>query len=126
MTAARSKQVVYSTNEVCALAEVTPRQLQWWAERRVLVPDSSTGRNRRYGAHQVAQARFIRALYRTLLPDRLRRALGAAPPKARYLLIAGGRKVSWHNDAAGVVAAALEAASGVVVLDLAQCVGSEL
>jgi DNA-binding transcriptional MerR regulator len=65
----------FSTSEVVQLTGVTARQLQWWDERRIVVPGRQ-GRNRLYSATDVVDILVIEQLRRRKISlAQVRRAL---------------------------------------------------
>lgn len=59
----QTKEVMYSSNEVAAVARATLRELQWWDEHNVIHADF-VGRERRYNVKDLVQAVVIAALRR--------------------------------------------------------------
>src|SRR5438067_13321362 len=53
----------FTSNDVAALTGITLRQLQWWDERRVVVP-ARAGRRRLYGPADLAEGAVIGELRR--------------------------------------------------------------
>lgn len=51
----------YSTDEVVAFTGITHRQLQWWDEQGIVVPDR-LGRNRRYSLEDLAEIAVLQQL----------------------------------------------------------------
>ena len=51
----------YTSNEVVALTGITPRQLQWWDEQRIVVPERE-GHRRLYSFDAVAEIAIINQL----------------------------------------------------------------
>ena len=51
----------YSTDEVVASTGITHRQLQWWDEQGIVVPDR-LGRNRRYSLEDLAEIAVLQQL----------------------------------------------------------------
>ena len=51
----------FSSEEVAALARVTPRQLQWWDERGVVSPEHQ-GHRRRYRLEELIEVAVIAEL----------------------------------------------------------------
>jgi hypothetical protein len=55
----------FSTEQVSEITGLSPRQLQWWDERKILVPQRSTGpRRRMYRETQALEACVLRELKR--------------------------------------------------------------
>ncbi len=53
----------FTSNDVVRLTGITPRQLQWWDERGIVVPERE-GRSRSYGLEDVAEIAVICELRR--------------------------------------------------------------
>src|SRR5438445_238111 len=53
----------FTSREVVALTGITPRQLQWWDERRIVVP-SRQGHRRLYSMEELAEVALICELRR--------------------------------------------------------------
>lgn len=53
---------VFGTGDVCAIADVSMRQLQWWDERRILQPSYRHKHRRLYTQTDLATAWLVRAL----------------------------------------------------------------
>lgn len=65
----------FTSAEVVDLTGITPRQLQWWDERGIVVPARS-GRRRVYSAEDLAEVAVICALRRKAFPlQRIRRIM---------------------------------------------------
>ena len=62
-SSAAPEQRAYSSRDVVRLTGITPRQLQWWDEKKIVVP-SRDGRNRSYTFADVAELSVIAALRR--------------------------------------------------------------
>jgi DNA-binding transcriptional MerR regulator len=56
-------QTEFTSNEVIAITGITPRQLQWWDERRIVVP-SRSGRRRLYSLEDLSEIAVICELRR--------------------------------------------------------------
>jgi DNA-binding transcriptional MerR regulator len=57
------KQDFFTSREVVALTGITPRQLQWWDERRIVVPARS-GHKRLYSLEDLSEVAVICELRR--------------------------------------------------------------
>ena len=57
----------FTSNQVIALTDITPRQLQWWDERGLVVPQR-VGRNRLYTADDVAELAVLSQLRKKGFP----------------------------------------------------------
>lgn len=65
----------FTSAEVVKLTGITPRQLQWWDERGIVVP-SRSGRRRVYSPEDLAEVAVICALRRKAFPlQRIRRIM---------------------------------------------------
>src|SRR5258706_12298439 len=65
----------FTTAQVVRMTGITPRQLQWWDERRIVVP-SREGRRRLYSQDDVTEIAVICALRRKGFPlQRVRRIM---------------------------------------------------
>jgi DNA-binding transcriptional MerR regulator len=65
----------FTSAEVVALTGITPRQLQWWDERGIVVPDRQ-GRKRLFSLDDVTEVAVICALRRKGFPlQRVRRIM---------------------------------------------------
>jgi hypothetical protein len=67
---------LYTSEEVSRLVQITPRQLQWWDEKRIVQPAFLHKHRRYYGATEIAQLERLAAL----------RKAGASLQSARKLL----------------------------------------
>lgn len=104
----------FSLLDVARMALVTARQLQWWDEQGILVPDQSTGK-RLYSTHQVCAAMLYRELHERGLKLAAFRAVCCKileqgvtlPDTSRRWLLTDGKRVVFleHPD---VVLAFLE------------------
>ena len=66
---------VFTSAEVCRIAKISSRQLQWWDERHVVSPGRKAGR-RTYRARDVLQVLIVAALRgKGLSLQRIRRVL---------------------------------------------------
>jgi DNA-binding transcriptional MerR regulator len=105
----------FSTREVLELTGVTARQLQWWDERRIVVP-AREGRNRIYSAADLvdilvieqlrrrsislAQVRRVLRLLRTELHVRLS---DLVTKNHEYHLLLAGKRVFLETDSKQVI-----------------------
>jgi len=105
----------FSTREVQRLTGTTARQLQWWDEKRIIVP-TRTGRNRLYSAEDLVEIQVIEELRRrhiSLAAVRrvlrfLRRETGVrlsrlASGKSEYHLLLDGRNLYLETDSKQIV-----------------------
>ena len=105
----------FSTREVQRLTGTTARQLQWWDEKRIIVP-TRDGRNRLYSAHDLVEIHVIEELRRrhiSLAAVRrvlrfLRRETGVRLSKLAlgatdYHLLLDGRNLYLETDSKQIV-----------------------
>lgn len=68
-------QTRFTSNDVVALTGITPRQLQWWDERRIVVPERE-GHRRVYSLEDLAEVAVICDLRRRGFPlQRVRKVI---------------------------------------------------
>jgi DNA-binding transcriptional MerR regulator len=105
----------FSTREVLDLTGVTARQLQWWDERRIVVP-ARQGRNRVYSATDLtdilvieqlrqrsislAQVRRVLRLLRTELHMRLSDLVAG---NCEYHLLLAGKRILIETDSKQII-----------------------
>ena len=53
---------LYTTKKVSELTGATPRQLQWWDERKVIVPERKDADRKRMRFYTIDQVRQVRRL----------------------------------------------------------------
>ncbi len=95
----------FSSEEVSALARVTPRQLQWWDERGVVSPEHQ-GHRRRYRLEELIEVSIIaelrvkgfslqkiRKVLRFLHRELGRRLADVLRPNSEYHLLTDGRNI---------------------------------
>ncbi len=95
----------FSSEEVAALARVTPRQLQWWDERGVVSPEHQ-GHRRRYRLEELIEVSIIaelrnkgfslqkiRKVLRFLHRELGRRLADVLKPSSEYHLLTDGRNI---------------------------------
>ncbi len=95
----------FSSEEVAALARVTPRQLQWWDERGVVSPEHQ-GHRRRYRLEELIEVSIIaelrskgfslqkiRKVLRFLHRELGRRLADVLKPNSEYHLLTDGRNI---------------------------------
>lgn len=105
----------FSTREVQRLTGTTARQLQWWDEKRIIVP-TRNGRNRLYSAEDLVEIHVIEELRRrhiSLTAVRrvlrfLRRETGVrlsrlASGASEYHLLLDGRNLYLETDSKQIV-----------------------
>jgi DNA-binding transcriptional MerR regulator len=105
----------FSTSEVVELTGATARQLQWWDERRIVVPDRQ-GRNRVYSAtdlvdilviEQLRQRRIslaqIRRALRFLRSELHTRLADLVTGKHEFHLLLDGKRVYLETDSRQIV-----------------------
>ncbi|HEX3469796.1 MAG TPA: MerR family transcriptional regulator [Silvibacterium sp.] len=105
----------FSTRDVLELTGVTARQLQWWDERQIVVPERK-GRNRMYSAANLvdilvieqlrqrsislAQVRRVLRLLRTEIHLRL---IDLVTGKREYHLLLAGKRIFLETDSKQVI-----------------------
>src|SRR5438270_410216 len=95
----------FTSNDVAALTGITLRQLQWWDERRVVVP-ARAGRRRLYGPADLAEVAVIcelrrkgfslqrvRKVMRFLQREFGKRLVEVAGGATEYHLLTDGREI---------------------------------
>lgn len=105
----------FTSAEVVKLTGITPRQLQWWDERGIVVP-AREGRRRLYSADDIAEVAVICALRRKGFPlQRVRRImrfvqkeLGSRLAKtvtngSEYHLLTDGKRIYLENSERQVI-----------------------
>jgi DNA-binding transcriptional MerR regulator len=115
MTALDVQEREFSSSDVCRMAGVTLRQLQWWDERGILSPQQE-GRRRLYASSGaiammvIAELRRkgvslqkIRRLTRTVRREIDRRQNELLAGKAEVFLLTDGKTTYLENDAARVI-----------------------
>ena len=105
----------FTSAQVVKLTGITPRQLQWWDERRIVVPQRE-GRRRLYSADDVAEIAVICALRRKGFPlQRVRRIMRflqkefgrrlaeAVSNGSEYHLLTDGKRIYLENSERQVI-----------------------
>ena len=105
----------FSSREVAALTGITLRQLQWWDERRIVVPERQ-GRRRLYSLGNLAELAVIaelrdkgfslqrvRKVVRALEREFQRRLVETVTGTSEYHLLTDGRSVYVENSARQVI-----------------------
>jgi DNA-binding transcriptional MerR regulator len=99
----------YSSTEVAKLAQVTLRQLQWWDERKVVIPRHE-GRKHLYEPEEVIEIAVIAELRRKDLPlqkirhlirlfrhETRRHLQDLLPPDSELYLLTDGKSIHWED-----------------------------
>jgi len=105
----------FTSAQVVQITGITPRQLQWWDEQKIVVPARS-GRNRSYTYEDLAELAVmselrrkgfslqqLRKVVRFLKKEFGRRLYEKASSGVQYHLLAGGRKFFLRTSAEQVV-----------------------
>jgi DNA-binding transcriptional MerR regulator len=105
----------FSSKEVVGLTGITPRQLQWWDERGIVVP-ARTGRRRLYSVDDLAEITVIvemrrkgfslqrmRKIMRFLEREFSRRLVDTVRRGSDYHLLTDGRHIFLEDSAKRVV-----------------------
>jgi DNA-binding transcriptional MerR regulator len=105
----------FTSNEVMDLTGITARQLQWWDERKIVVP-ARQGRNRIYSMDDVAEVAVICGLRRKGFPLQrvrqiiryLQRELGkrlveTVTSGSEYHLLTDGKRIYLENSERQIV-----------------------
>ena len=105
----------FTSNDVIALTGITPRQLQWWDERGIVVP-AREGRRRLYSMSDLTEIAVICELRRRKFPLQrvrkvirfLQREFGARLAEtvgggAEYHLLTDGKTIYLENSAKQIV-----------------------
>jgi DNA-binding transcriptional MerR regulator len=105
----------FTSNQVVALTGITPRQLQWWDERGIVVP-ARDGRRRLYSADDLAEVAVIcewrrrgfslqrvRKVMRFLQRELGKRLVETVSNGADYHLLTDGRRIFLENSAQQVI-----------------------
>ena len=104
------KQELWTSREVVVLTGITPRQLQWWDERKIVVPQRR-GRNRVYSLDDLAEVAVIcelrrkgfslqrvRQVMRYLQRELGRRLVETVTSGSEYHLLTDGRRIYLENS----------------------------
>jgi len=105
----------FTSAEVVKLTGITPRQLQWWDERGIVMPQRE-GRRRMYSAEDLAEVAVICALRRKGFPlQRIRRIVKflqkefgrrlaeAVTSGSEYHLLTDGKRIYLENSQRQVI-----------------------
>jgi len=108
-------QQTFTSKEVVALTGISPRQLQWWDERRIVVP-AREGHKRAYGLDDLAEVAVIcdlrqrgfslqkiRRVIRFLQKELGKRLVETVSAASEYHLLTDGRHIYLEDSARGVV-----------------------
>ena len=108
-------QQTFTSNEVIALTGITPRQLQWWDERGIVVP-SRQGHKRIYSLDDLAEVAIlcelrqrgfslqkIRLVIRFLQKELGKRLVETVTAASEYHLLTDGRHIYLEDSARAVV-----------------------
>ena len=108
-------QQTFTSNEVIALTGITPRQLQWWDERGIVVP-ARQGHKRIYSLDDLAEVAIlcelrqrgfslqkIRSVIRFLQKELGKRLVETVTAAAEYHLLTDGRHIYLEDSARAVV-----------------------
>lgn len=105
----------FTSSEVVALTGITPRQLQWWDERRIVVP-AREGHRRIYSLHDLAEVAVIcelrrkgfslqrvRKVMRFLQRELGKRLVDTVTSAAEYHLLTDGKHIFLEDSAKSVI-----------------------
>ena len=105
----------FTSNQVVALTGITPRQLQWWDERGLVVPQR-VGRNRLYSIEDVAEVAVlcqlrrkgfslqrVRKIMRYLQRELGKRLVETVTAGSDYHLLTDGKRIYLENSASEVI-----------------------
>ncbi len=108
-------QQSFTSNQVIALTGITPRQLQWWDERGIVVP-SRQGHKRIYSLDDLAEVAIlcelrqrgfslqkIRSVIRFLQKELGKRLIETVTAASEYHLLTDGRHIYLEDSARAVV-----------------------
>ena len=108
-------QQTFTSNEVIALTGITPRQLQWWDERGIVIP-SREGHKRIYSLDDLAEVAIlcdlrqrgfslqkIRLVIRFLQKELGKRLVETVTAAAEYHLLTDGHHIYLEDSARAVV-----------------------
>ena len=108
-------QQTFTSKEVVALTGISPRQLQWWDERHIVVP-TRQGHKRIYGLDDLAEAAVIcdlrqrgfslqkiRRVIRFLQKELGKRLVETVAAASEYHLLTDGRHIYLEDSARAVV-----------------------
>ena len=105
----------FTSNQVIALTGITPRQLQWWDERGLVVPQRD-GRNRLYTMDDLAEIAVlcqlrkkgfslqrVRKIMRYLQRELGKRLVETVTAGSDYHLLTDGKRIYLENSAHEVI-----------------------
>lgn len=108
-------QQQFTSNQVVALTGITPRQLQWWDERGLVVP-GRVGRNRLYSMDDLAEVAVlcqlrkkgfslqrVRKIMRYLQRELGKRLVETVTDGSDYHLLTDGKRIYLENSASEVI-----------------------
>lgn len=108
-------QQAFTSKEVVALTGISLRQLQWWDERRIVIP-AREGHKRIYGMDELAEVAVIcdlrqrgfslqkiRRVIRFLQKELGKRLVETVTAASEYHLLTDGRHIYLEDSARGVV-----------------------
>ena len=108
-------QQTFTSNEVVALTQISPRQLQWWDEQGIVVP-ARDGHKRSYSVDDLAEVAIlcelrergfslqkIRSVIRFLQKELGKRLVETVSAASEYHLLTDGRHIYLEDSARGVV-----------------------
>src|SRR5947209_12613909 len=107
--------VRFTSSQVIAITGITPRQLQWWDERGLVVP-AREGRNRLYTMEDLAEIAVlsqlrkkgfslqrVRKIMRYLQRELGKRLVETVTAGAEYHLLTDGKRIYLENSANQVI-----------------------
>ena len=107
--------VRFSSSQVIAITGITPRQLQWWDERGLIVP-AREGRNRLYSIDDIAEVAVlcqlrrkgfslqrVRKIMRYLQRELGKRLIETVTAGSDYHLLTDGKRIYLENSDREVV-----------------------
>lgn len=105
----------FTSNQVVALTGITPRQLQWWDERGLVVP-ARAGRNRLYSMDDLVEVAVlcqlrkkgfslqrVRKIMRYLQRELGKRLVETVTDGSDYHLLTDGKRIYLENSASEVI-----------------------
>jgi DNA-binding transcriptional MerR regulator len=105
----------FTSNDVIAITGITPRQLQWWDERGIVVP-ARQGRNRLYSMDDLAEVAVlcqlrkkgfslqrVRKIMRFLQRELGKRLVETVTAGSDYHLLTDGKRIFLENSEREVV-----------------------
>jgi DNA-binding transcriptional MerR regulator len=105
----------FTSKEVVALTQISPRQLQWWDEQGIVVP-ARDGHKRQYSLDDLAEVAIlcelrergfslqkIRSVIRFLQKELGKRLVETVQAASEYHLLTDGRHIYLEDSARGVV-----------------------